>query len=419
MRSSSPNARFLRLRWIYRAAVESYDVVVVGGGIVGLATARAVLRDRPDTRLLLLEKEAGLATHQTGRNSGVIHSGIYYPPGSLKARMVAAGRRPLLALCSEYDVPVDICGKVIVATDEAELPGLRALLDRGQEHGLNVRWLDPPELREHEPHATGVAAVHVRETGITDFAGVAGALGTEITADGGVVRTGTRVIRLDERPDEVVLATTSGDVTTSFVVVCAGLHADELAFGPTDPDELRIVPFRGEYYALRPEAAALVNALVYPVPDPRFPFLGVHFTRGVDGGVHVGPNAVLAFAPEGYRRRDVSGRELIRLASYPGMYRLARRHWRRGAGEIYRSFSKAAFTRAAQRLLPALTKDDLVPAPAGVRAQALRPDGTLVDDFAFRETRRVVHVVNAPSPAATASLAIGAHIAGVLADRHR
>lgn len=389
---------------LYGAPVERYDVVVVGGGIVGLATARAVLQDRPDIRLLLLEREASLATHQTGRNSGVIHSGIYYPPGSHKARMVAAGRQPLIDLCARHDVPIAFPGKVIVATHDAELAGLRSLFDRGRGHGLAVEWLGPAGLRAIEPHVAGLAAVRVPETGVVDFGAVARAIAVEVATAGGVVRTSAEVVRLDERTDGVTVVTTGGDVQAGHVVVCAGLRADQLAFGARRDADLRIAPFRGEYYHLGPRAAAFVNTLVYPVPDPRFPFLGVHFTRGIDGDVHVGPNAVLA--------------EVTRLATYPGLHRLVRRHWRRGLGELTRSVSKRAFTHAARRLLPELARDDLLPAPAGVRAQALRRDGSLVDDFAFHLTGRVVHVINAPSPAATASLAIGAHIADVLWRGH-
>lgn len=397
--------------------MDNYDVVVVGGGIVGLASARAILRENPSTRLLLLEKEPALALHQTGRNSGVIHSGIYYPPGSLKASMVAESRQPLIDLCTEHGVPFEFPGKVIVATRPDELPRLDALYQRGLAHGLAVRRLGPDGLRELEPHAAGLAAVHVPEAGITDYAAVSRALAADMAAVGARVRLGTAVRTLHERSDAVILETSGGEVSARHVVVCAGLHSDELAEPRRRARDVRIVPFRGEYYELTPSATSLVRSLVYPVPDPRFPFLGVHLTRGVDGGVHAGPNAVVALAREGYRWRDVDRAAFRELLAYPGMRKLARKYWRVGVAEMYRSASKRAFTRAVRRLVPELTSGDLVPATAGVRAQALRADGNLVDDFAFRESRRVVHVVNAPSPAATASLAIGRHIAGVLA-RH-
>ncbi len=391
--------------------MDTYDVVVVGGGIVGLASAWAIVKARPGVSVLVLEKEQVLAAHQTGRNSGVIHSGIYYPPGSLKAAMVAESRPLLVDLCARHGVPVKFPGKVVVATRTDELPRLQSLFERGRAHGLNVRQLDPPQLRELEPHVTGIAGLHVPEAGITDFGGVARALAAEVEGGGGHLRLGVEVLGIAETRDKAVVTTAAGEVSADDVVVCAGLHSDELLPGPARDRDLRIVPFRGEYYELTPRAVPLVRSLIYPVPDPRFPFLGVHLTRGIDGGVHAGPNAVLALAREGYRWRDVDRRTVGELARYPGVRTLARRYWRVGFGEVYRSVSKTAFTRAVRRLVPDLARDDLVRSGAGVRAQALLRDGRLVDDFAFRRSDHVVHVLNAPSPAATASLAIGRYVA--------
>ncbi|GGQ32474.1 L-2-hydroxyglutarate oxidase [Streptomyces griseomycini] len=384
------------------------DVLVIGGGIVGLSTAYAITRAAPGTRVTVLEKEPGPARHQTGRNSGVIHSGVYYRPGSLKARYAVRGAAEMVKFCAEYDVPHAVTGKLIVATTRDELPRLHALAQRGRENGLAVRELGAAQIAEHEPEAEGLAAVHVGTTGVCDFTAVARHLAE---ASGAEIRCAARVTRVDRRPDRgVAVRTATGDVVRGRVLVnCAGLHCDEIARLTGDEPDVRIVPFRGEYYELaRPE---LVRGLVYPVPDPAFPFLGVHLTRGVDGGVHVGPNAVPALAREGYDRRTVRPRELAATLAWPGSWQLARRHWRYGAGELHRSLSKAAFTRAVRRLLPAVREEDLVPAPAGVRAQAVLRDGTLVDDFLIQGAPRAVHVLNAPSPAATASLPIGREVA--------
>ncbi|CAL9515883.1 L-2-hydroxyglutarate dehydrogenase [Streptomyces sp. enrichment culture] len=384
------------------------DVLVIGGGIVGLSTAYAITRAAPGTRVTVLEKEPGPARHQTGRNSGVIHSGVYYRPGSLKARYAVRGAAEMVKFCAEYDIPHAVTGKLIVATTRDELPRLHALAQRGRENGLTVRELGAAQIAEYEPEVEGLAAIHVDTTGICDFTAVARHLAR---ASGAEVRHGARVTRVDRRPERgVAVRTASGDVVRGRVLVnCAGLHCDEIARLTGDEPGVRIVPFRGEYYELaRPE---LVRGLVYPVPDPAFPFLGVHLTRGIDGGVHVGPNAVPALAREGYDRRTVRPRELAATLTWPGSWRLARRHWRYGAGELHRSLSKAAFTRAVRRLLPAVREEDLVPAPAGVRAQAVLRDGTLVDDFLIQESPRAVHVLNAPSPAATASLPIGREVA--------
>ncbi|MFC9319198.1 L-2-hydroxyglutarate oxidase [Streptomyces nigra] len=384
------------------------DVLVVGGGIVGLATAYAVTRAAPGTRVTVLEKEPGPARHQTGRNSGVIHSGVYYRPGSLKARYAVGGAAEMVKFCAEYGVAHAVTGKLIVATGREELPRLHALAQRGRENGIAVRELGGAQIAEHEPEVRGLAALHVPTTGVCDFTGVARRLAE---ASGAEIRYGAHVERVDRRPSlGVAVRTTRGDIVRGRVLVnCAGLHCDELARLTGDDPEARIVPFRGEYYTLRrPE---LVRGLVYPVPDPAFPFLGVHLTRGIDDGVHIGPNAVPALAREGYGWGVVRPRELGTTLAWPGAWRMARRHWRYGAGELRRSLSKAAFTDAVRRLLPAVEPEDLEPAAAGVRAQAVLRDGSLVDDFLIREGPRAVHVLNAPSPAATASLPIGREVA--------
>ncbi|MGW6910073.1 L-2-hydroxyglutarate oxidase [Streptomyces sp. NPDC054940] len=384
------------------------DVLVVGGGIVGLATAYAITRAAPGTRVTVLEKEPGPARHQTGRNSGVIHSGIYYRPGSLKAQYAVRGAAEMVKFCAEYGIAHAVTGKLIVATEREELPRLHALVQRGRENGIPVRELGVAQIAEYEPEVRGLAAIHVGTTGVCDFVGVARQLAE---ASGAEIRYGAQVERVDRRAElGVAVRTTRGDVVRGRVLVnCAGLYCDEVARMTGDEPEVRIVPFRGEYYSLaRPE---LVRGLVYPVPDPAFPFLGVHLTRGIDGDVHVGPNAVPALAREGYGWGVVRPREVGGTVAWPGVWRMARRHWRYGAGELRRSVSKGAFTEAVRRLLPAVTSEDLVRAGAGVRAQAVLRDGGLVDDFLIREGARAVHVLNAPSPAATASLPIGREVA--------
>ncbi|MET7679592.1 L-2-hydroxyglutarate oxidase [Streptomyces sp. NPDC005423] len=391
-----------------RATAYDSDVLVVGGGIVGLSTAYAITRAAPGTRVTVLEKEPGPARHQTGRNSGVIHSGIYYRPGSLKARYAVRGAAEMVEFCAEHGIAHEVTGKLIVATRREELPRLHALVQRGRENGIPVRELCAAQIAEYEPEVRGLAAIQVGTTGICDYVGVARRLADASAAE---IRYGARVVQVDRRPARgVAVRTADGTVLHARVLVnCAGLHCDEVARLTGDEPDMRIVPFRGEYYTLtRPD---LVRGLVYPVPDPAFPFLGVHLTRGIDGSVHVGPNAVPALAREGYDWGVVRPREVAATAAWPGVWRMAREHWRYGAGELRRSLSKGAFAVAVQRLLPAVTADDLVSSAAGVRAQAVLRDGTLVDDFLIKEGPRAVHVLNAPSPAATAALPIGREVA--------
>jgi L-2-hydroxyglutarate oxidase len=390
----------------------SCDVAIVGGGIVGLATAHELQRLRPGTRVVVVEKEARVGAHQTGHNSGVIHSGLYYAPGSLKARTCREGYARLLRFCEEHAVAHEVCGKLVVATEPDEVARLEALAERGAANGLTgIERLGPAGIREREPHCAGVAALRVPQTGIVDYPAMARRLAEAVVAAGGAVRTSTRALGLRDDGTGAVLETDAGEVHARAVVTCAGLQSDEVA-RRTDPAlDLRIIPFRGEYHELVPSARHLVRHLIYPVPDPAFPFLGVHFTRRVDGTVECGPNAVVAFAREGYRKFDVSPRELAGILAWPGFRRVARRHWRTGLGEYRRSYSRRAFVTALSRLVPEIRVAHLSPGGAGVRAQACARDGGLLDDFEIRHAGRVVHVCNAPSPAATASLAIGDAIA--------
>jgi L-2-hydroxyglutarate oxidase len=388
------------------------DVAVVGGGILGLATARALLRCRPGLRLVVLEAEPQLARHQTGRSSGVVHRGLYYAPGSLKARLCVEGAAALLRYCDEKGIPHRLCGKVVVATTPSEVARLDELHRRGLANGVpGLERIGPERLRELEPHAAGVAALHSPETGIVDFAQVAAAYADDVAAAGGAIRTGSEVRRIVRSGGMVLLGTPAGDVEVRHAVACAGVNADRLAALDGGAQQPRIVPFRGDYWVLRRHARHLVNALLYPVPDPTFPFLGVHATVRLDGSVWLGPNAVLAFARDGYSRWHVRPRDLWDSVSAPGFRRLARRHWRVGAMEMLRDWSRTLLAREARKLLPELRANDLESGPAGIRAQALAPDGTLVDDFVFDGDDRVVHVRNAPSPGATSSLAIGDEIA--------
>jgi L-2-hydroxyglutarate oxidase LhgO len=385
-------------------------VIVVGAGIVGLATALHILEEEPGLSLLVVDKEREVGAHQTSHNSGVIHRGIYYVPGSLKAQLCVEGARRLTAFCDERGIPYRLIGKLIVATGESELPALRELQRRGEANGVpRLRWLDGNEIREIEPHAVGVAALHSPETGIVDFGAVVKAYATEVERRGGMIRLGARVTGLNDRRDHMEVRTEGEALRAAMVVTCGGLQSDRLA-AMTEPRggrKLRIVPFRGDYYFLRPSRVGLVRGLIYPVPDARFPFLGVHFTPRMDGGVWLGPNAVLAFAREGYRLTDFSLGDLGGTLAFPGFWRLAARYWRTGAAEMWRDLSRRAFARALQRYVPALSTGDLVGHASGVRAQAVASDGSLVDDFTITGGGRVVHVRNAPSPAATSSLAIG------------
>ncbi len=393
---------------------DRFDLAVVGGGIVGLATARALLADRPGLRLVILEKEARLASHQTGHNSGVIHSGIYYKPGSHKARLCVEGARLMKELCAQRGIRVDPIGKVIVATSEAELPRLQALFERGTANGVQgLRLLDRDHLREIEPHAVAIRAIHSPTTSIVDYGEVAQALARELLTQGTVIRTGSRVSAIQRTDEGFDLSTGSGPIQARRLVNCAGLYSDIVARLAGARPGVRIIPFRGEYYMIRPERHDLVRGLIYPVPDPEFPFLGVHFTRTVHGDVEAGPNAVLAFAREGYRFGRIHLRELAGTLGYRGFWSMARRYWRTGSYEMYRSLSKAAFVQALRRLLPEIGPADITPGGAGVRAQAVAEDGSLVDDFRIARSTAAIHVLNAPSPAATASLAIGRHIAGL------
>ena len=391
------------------------EIQVIGGGIVGLATAREALRVLADARVTVFEKEPQLAAHQTGRNSGVVHSGLYYKPGSLKATTCRRGKTLLEAFCVQHGVALETCGKVVVATDRSELARLDALAERAMANGIAHQRIDAERLHEIEPHVAGVAALHIPESGIVDYRGVCEALAAEIRNSGrGTVRTGARVRGIEgsdlSAPAQLTLDGTASPPPADLIINCGGLHADRLARSASAAPATRIVPFRGEYFELTPGAEHLVRHLVYPVPDPRFPFLGVHFTRMVHGGIECGPNAVFALAREGYRWRDINPRDLTDALAWPGTWRLFGKYWRIGAGEAWRSISKRAFVRALQKLVPAIRPEHLTPAPSGVRAQALERSGQLLDDFSLMREGSVLHVLNAPSPAATASLAIAERI---------
>ncbi len=390
----------------------SHDIVVVGGGIVGSSTAMTLAEQGLD--VAVVEAEERLAVHQTGHNSGVIHSGLYYAPGSLKARLCVQGREALYAFLREEGIRHERCGKVVVAVDHGEVDHLRHLYHRGRENGLeHLEWLDEGGIREHEPHVAGIAGIWVPYTGIVDYAEVVSAYARRVEAAGGEILTGTRFVGLASRREDgpLELSTTEGAVSCRVMVNCAGLHADRVARACGLEPGLKIVPFRGEYYDLVPEKRSLVRGLVYPVPDPRYPFLGVHLTRRIGGTVDAGPNAVLALARHGYSWSDVTVRDLLDTLGYVGFWRMATRHWRTGISETWRSISKGAFTRSVARLLPGITSRDLVPGTSGVRAQAMLPDGSMVDDFRFVVHGSMLHVLNAPSPAATASISIGRVIA--------
>jgi (S)-2-hydroxyglutarate dehydrogenase len=402
------------------ALPEQVDVLVIGAGIVGLATALRLQEARPDLRIAVVEREDRIAAHQTGHNSGVVHAGLYYAPGSAKALLCREGKRRLEAYCEQHAVPIEHPGKLVVALHETELPRLAALHERGLANGVDgLEEVGAERLREIEPHAAGIRALWSPRTGIVDFRRVAAAFAGDIRGRGGSIVVSCPVMAISRRPDGLVATTARGELRARAVVACAGLWADRVAAmsGDQTPDAPRIVPFRGDYYRLTPEAASLVHGLIYPIPDPRFPFLGVHFTRRIDGEVWAGPNAVLAFRRDGYRRRDVSLRDLASVIAYPGFARLARRYWRMGMAEMWRDASKTAFTRELQRYLPALRPDQLTFGPSGVRAQALGRDGSLLDDFDLASRDGVLHVRNAPSPAATSSLAIGDRLATQILER--
>jgi len=390
---------------------QQLDLVIIGGGIVGLATAMHFSRTFPSLRLLVLEKEPAVGQHQTGHNSGVIHSGIYYKPGSLKAKLCVEGAAAMCSFCREHGIPFEICGKVIVATTHDEVPRLRALLERGQANGIaGLKLLDDVQLREIEPNCGGVAWLHVPGTGITNYEKVCQKYAEMVIENGGLVKTSTEVRHIMLRSDETVIETNQGPILTRFAINCAGLHSDRITEMSGERPEVRIVPFRGEYYDLTPERKHLVRNLIYPVPDLRFPFLGVHFTRRITGEVDAGPNAVLAFKREGYRKTDFNLRDISETFSYAGFWRMAAKYWKDGGAEFYRSIRKSAFVRALQKLVPEVRDADLISDGSGVRAQAVRPDGSLVDDFQFVCTGKMLHVWNVPSPAATASWAIGREI---------
>ncbi|QDK83356.1 L-2-hydroxyglutarate oxidase [Spirosoma sp. KCTC 42546] len=385
------------------------DVLIIGGGIVGLATALQLKQQRPGLKVVLIEKEAAVARHQTGHNSGVIHSGLYYKPGSLKATNCIQGYKMLINFCDAEGIPYDLCGKIVVATKQEELPQLETLYQRGQLNGLGgLKKLTLAEMRELEPHVTGVAGMFVPQTGIIDYKQVSDKYAEKFQALGGEIHLNERVEQITPGTSLSIVVTNKGRYETKLVVNCAGLYSDKMA-QLTQPGgvDVRIVPFRGEYFKIKPQKEYLVKNLIYPVPDPNFPFLGVHFTRMVHGGVEAGPNAVLAFQREGYKKSDINLKELFETLTWPGFQKVAAKYWETGLGEMYRSFSKAAFTKALQALIPEIQESDLEPGGAGVRAQACDRTGGLLDDFAILETDKAINVVNAPSPAATSSLSIG------------
>lgn len=391
-------------------------VVIIGGGIVGLAAAWRIGERFPDFEITVLEKEDRVAAHQTGRNSGVLHSGIYYKPGSLKAENCRLGKAAMQHFCQANDIPYDLCGKVIVAIDESELPALKNIHERGKANGVACEWIERDRLLEIEPHAAGIAAIHVPEAGIVDYARVCEKLADIIGRRGGAIELGARAAKIDFSENEVRITAGEREFAADYAINCAGLHCDRVERLSGAVPSAKIIPFRGEYFELTESAEHLCKGLIYPTPDPKFPFLGVHFTRMIHGGVECGPNAVLAFAREGYKKTDINLRDLWESLTYPGFLRLAWRHWPTGLGEMWRSFSKRAFVKSLSRLIPAIRSSDLVAAPAGVRAQAVTTAGELVDDFRIQIDRRMIHVENAPSPAATASLNIGLLIVDKLAE---
>jgi (S)-2-hydroxyglutarate dehydrogenase len=392
-------------------------VVVVGGGLVGLATAYKLLGQNPDARLTVLEKEEAVGRHQSGHNSGVLHAGLYYQPGSAKAKLAVAGLQQMVAFCQEHGIAHEICGKLVVAAEDSELPRLHSLQERGTKNGLEgIKLLDRAQMREIEPHVGGVAALHVPQEGIVDYPKVCEVLRAQIQQRGGEVITSAKVTSLTHTANMWRVLTSKGEFEADFLINCAGLHCDLVSELAGERRDVRIVPFRGEYYKIRPERQFLVRNLIYPVPDLTFPFLGVHFTRLIHGGIEAGPNAVLAFAREGYRKTDCSPRDVFDALGFPGLWRFLAKHRRMSYEELKRSFSRRLFCSSLQRLVPEIRETDLQAGGAGVRAQAMSRDGALVNDFCFVARQKALHVLNAPSPAATASLAIGAEIAGRVAN---
>ncbi len=390
-------------------------IVIVGGGIVGLATAHELLRLQPGATVTVLEKELGVGRHQSGHNSGVLHAGLYYKPGSQKARLAVSGLHRMVEFCQQHGIAHEICGKLVVAVDETELVRLQNLLERGQQNGLQgLQWLKPEQMREIEPHAAGIAAIRVPQEGIVDYPRVCEVLQAEIAKISGRVVTGAKVTAIFPESAGWRIESTSGDFAADFLINCAGLHSDRISALAGEQREARIIPFRGEYYQLKKERQFLVRNLIYPVPDPQFPFLGVHFTRLIHGGIEAGPNAVLAFAREGYRKTDLNAADLWDALSFGGLWRFLGRHKRMSWDELKRSFSRQLFCESLQRLVPEIREDDLEPGGAGVRAQAMSPAGELIQDFHLVQRLNALHVLNAPSPAATASLAIGEQIASMV-----
>jgi (S)-2-hydroxyglutarate dehydrogenase len=396
-----------------------YDIAIIGGGIVGLATGVKILQSRPDLKIIILEKENELAKHQTANNSGVIHSGLYYKPGSLKATNCINGYHELIQFCKEEDIPFEITGKVVVATRKDQLKILDTLLERGLQNGLNgTRKISLEELKEYEPYCAGVGAIHVPQTGIVDYLKVALAYGQKIKKMGGEIFTGHKVLKIDQKGAFNYIETSKSSFKAKLVINCAGLYSDKVArLSDESIDDVKIIPFRGEYYKIKPEREYLVKNLIYPVPDPNFPFLGVHFTRMKKGGVEAGPNAVLAFKREGYKKSQINLSELAETLAWPGFQKVVGKYWKTGFGEFYRSFSKSAFTRALQELIPEITESDLVEGGSGVRAQACDRTGGLLDDFEIRESKFAINILNAPSPAATSSLSIGNTVSDMVLKR--
>ncbi|MCM3767765.1 L-2-hydroxyglutarate oxidase [Neobacillus niacini] len=387
-----------------------YDFAIIGGGIVGLSTGMAIYQRFPNAKVVVIEKEAAVAQHQTGHNSGVIHSGIYYKPGSYKARFARHGSQSMREFCQVHGIEYDICGKVIVATKEEEIPLLENLYRRGLDNGLSVQRIGKEELKEIEPHVNGFGAVRVPMAGIVNYRQVSEKFAEIIKVNGGEIQLNTKVEKIHEKADHVTIETNRGTIKANMIINCAGLHSDRIAAVTGYQTDMKIIPFRGEYYKLKPEKQYLVKNLIYPVPNPNFPFLGVHFTRMIDGEVDAGPNAVLSFKREGYKKTDFNVKDLSEVLSYSGFWKLAGKYLKEGMEEYVRSFSKKQFTKSLQELIPEIKKDDLIPAPAGVRAQALKYDGNMVDDFYIIEGKRSIHVCNAPSPAATASIEIGKEV---------